>query len=136
MKSHLFDNITNELGDLKDDSKRRQKKSKKQNEKQLINEYYSEIEKEKSTSNHRKFYENMQYLSYNEKTNFENKFTKPKNESQEEYSRLLKNKNKKIVIATGPAGTGKTLFATEYGIKCFLLGTYEKLIFTRPFGVL
>jgi phosphate starvation-inducible PhoH-like protein len=134
MKSHHIDNMSNELGDLKDDSKKRQKKPKKQNEKQIINEYYNEIEREKdkSTLKQRKFYENMQYLSYNEKSNFENKFTKPKNESQEEYARLLKNKNKKIVIATGPAGTGKTLFATEYGIKCFLLGTYEKLIFTRP----
>ena len=134
MKTNQIDNISNELGDLKDDSKKRQKKPKKQNEKQILNEYYSEIEreKEKSTLKQRKFYENMQYLSYNEKSNFENKFTKPKNESQEEYTRLLKNKNKKIVIATGPAGTGKTLFATEYGIKCFLLGTYEKLIFTRP----
>jgi len=134
MKSHHVDNMSTEIGDLKDDCKKRQKKPKKQNEKQIINEYYSEIEreKEKSTLKQRKFYENMQYLSYNEKSNFENKFTKPKNESQEEYTRLLKNKNKKIVIATGPAGTGKTLFATEYGIKCFLLGTYEKLIFTRP----
>jgi phosphate starvation-inducible protein PhoH len=134
MKTHHIDNMSNEIGDLKDDSKKRQKKPKKQNEKQIINEYYSEIEREKdkSTLKQRKFYENMQYLSYNEKSNFENKFTKPKNESQEEYARLLKNKNKKIVIATGPAGTGKTLFATEYGIKCFLLGTYEKLIFTRP----
>ena len=72
MKSHYFDNNTNEIGDLKDDCKKRQKKPKKQNEKQLINEYYSEIEreKEKSTFNHRKFYENMQYLSHNEKTNF------------------------------------------------------------------
>lgn len=72
------------------------------------------------------------YLSPNEKIQFENKFTKPKNESQEEYAKLLKNKNKKIVIATGPAGTGKTLFATECGIKYFLLGIYDKLIFTRP----
>jgi phosphate starvation-inducible PhoH-like protein len=134
MKSHYFDNNSTDLGDLKDDCKKRQKKPKKQNEKQLLNEYHSEIEreKEKSSFNQRKFYENMQYLSYNEKNSFENKFTKPKNESQEEYSRLLKNKNKKIVIATGPAGTGKTLFATEYGIKCFLLGIYDKLIFTRP----
>jgi len=134
MKTHHIDNMSSEIGDLKDDSKKRQKKPKKQNEKQIINEYYNEIEREKdkSTLKQRKFYENMQYLSYNEKSNFENKFTKPKNESQEEYARLLKNKNKKIVMATGPAGTGKTLFATEYGIKCFLLGTYEKLIFTRP----
>ena len=36
------------------------------------------------------------------------------------------------MVATGPAGTGKTLFATEYGVKMFLTGQYEKLIFTRP----
>jgi phosphate starvation-inducible PhoH-like protein len=44
----------------------------------------------------------------------------------------LKAKSKKIVVATGPAGTGKTLFATEAGVRNFLNGTYEKLIFTRP----
>ena len=48
------------------------------------------------------------------------------------YCKLLKTKSKKIVIANGPAGTGKTLFATEYGVRYFLTDTYEKLIFTRP----
>ena len=74
----------------------------------------------------------MQYLSQTEKNNFENKFTKPKNERQEQYAHLLKAKSKKIVVAPGPAGTGKTLFATEAGVRNFLNGTYEKLIFTRP----
>lgn len=62
MKSQYFDNTnTDELGQLKDD-RRRQKKSKKQNEKQLLNEYYSEIEKEKEKflPKQRKLYENMQ----------------------------------------------------------------------------
>jgi phosphate starvation-inducible PhoH-like protein len=80
----------------------------------------------------RKLYENMQYLSEKEKKIFENKMTAPKNRSQEIYCNLLKQKSKKIVVATGPAGTGKTLFATEFGIRNFLLGTYDKLIFTRP----
>lgn len=35
-------------------------------------------------------------------------------------------------MATGPAGTGKTLFAVEQGILNLMNGTYEKLIFTRP----
>ena len=48
------------------------------------------------------------------------------------YCKLLKTKSKKIVIANGPAGTGKTLFATEFGVRYFLTNTYEKLIFTRP----
>jgi phosphate starvation-inducible PhoH-like protein len=74
----------------------------------------------------------MQHLSTKEKYQFENKFTKPKNDNQEHYVSILKNKTKKIVVATGPAGTGKTLFATEFAVKNYLTGNCEKLIFTRP----
>jgi len=77
-------------------------------------------------------YENFAYLSAKERAIFEKKFTVPKNPHQEMYCKLLKTKSKKIVIANGPAGTGKTLFATEYGVRYFLTDTYEKLIFTRP----
>ena len=41
-------------------------------------------------------------------------------------------KDYKIVIASGPAGTGKTLFGIEQGIENYMNETYEKLIFTRP----
>ena len=77
-------------------------------------------------------YENIMHMSGNERKHFEQKFHKPKNMSQEKYASILKNKHKKIVVANGPAGTGKTLFATEFGIKYFMTRTYEKLIFTRP----
>jgi len=77
-------------------------------------------------------YENFAYLSPKERAVFEKKFTIPKNIHQEMYCKLLKTKSKKIVIANGPAGTGKTLFATEFGVRYFLTDTYEKLIFTRP----
>jgi len=80
----------------------------------------------------KKLYENMQYLSDKEKQQFEKKMTYPKNISQERYCNLLRDKSKKVVVATGPAGTGKTLFATEFGIRNFMLGNYEKIIFTRP----
>jgi phosphate starvation-inducible PhoH-like protein len=111
--------------------KRRGRKSKKQTEKELLNEYMAEYEP-KSSGKQRKLYENMQYLSPNEKSTFESRFTQPKNRHQEQYFDTLKNKNRKIIVASGPAGTGKTLFATEFGVKYFLLGVYEKLIFTRP----
>lgn len=120
------------LGDSKKEDKRRSRKPKKVSEKELMNEYFAEIEREQLITNQRKIYENMQHLSKSEKNNFENKFTHPKNPHQEEYVAHLKNKTRKIIVATGPAGTGKTLFATEFGVKNFLLGTYEKLIFTRP----
>ena len=77
-------------------------------------------------------YKNYEFLSNKDKDDFESKFSKPKDGSQKDYFNLLKNKNKKIIIATGPAGTGKTLLATEQGVKNFLLNKYEKIIFTRP----
>ena len=47
-----------------------------------MNEYYSEIEKDKQYSNQKKIYENMNYMSKQEKTHFESKFTKPKNKQK------------------------------------------------------
>jgi len=127
--------LSDSIGEPKSEiKKQRTRKPRKQNQKEILNEYYTETEKERenSATKQRKIYENFQYLSPNEKSSFEQKFTIPKNFSQERYVGLLKQKSKKIVVATGPAGTGKTLFATEFGVKNFLLGTYEKLIFTRP----
>ena len=77
-------------------------------------------------------FENFQYLSPKEKAIINNKFSKPKNTSQWKYVRALEKQANKIIIATGPAGTGKTLFATERGLHDFLSGKYEKIIFTRP----
>jgi phosphate starvation-inducible PhoH-like protein len=135
MKTTDIDFSSDSIGEPKLDSKKqRARKPRKQNQKEIMNEYYTDVEKEReqSAAKQRKLYENMQYLSGQEKALFEQKFTAPKNFSQERYVGLLKQKSKKIVVATGPAGTGKTMFATEYGVRNFLLGTYEKLIFTRP----
>jgi len=134
MKSTDID-FSDSLGEPKQEAKKqRARKPRKQNQKEIMNEYYADVERERdqSAAKQRKFYENMQYLSNSEKFQFDQKFTSPKNFSQERYVGLLKQKSKKIVVATGPAGTGKTLFATEFGVRNFLLGTYEKLIFTRP----
>jgi len=132
MKKSSYIDSDDYLGEDKSDSKKRGRKSKKQNDKEILNEYKHDIEHETSVARQRSYYENMHHLSGNEKTKFESKFTTPKNQSQEYYYSQLKRKNKKIVVATGPAGTGKTLFATEWGVRNFLLGNYEKLIFTRP----
>jgi phosphate starvation-inducible PhoH-like protein len=77
-------------------------------------------------------FENFQYLSNKERNTIENKFSKPKNASQARYIHALNKPHNKIIIATGPAGTGKTLFGTEYGLRHFLMGKFEKIIFTRP----
>ena len=127
----------NALETIEKPKKQRKPRYKKQNEKEILNMYYSdkkyeEKEKEEKDYLSKQVTENMKYLSPYEKTKFETKFTKPKNKNQEHYVSMLRNRNKKIIVITGPAGTGKTMFATEYGISNFLTGTYEKLIFTRP----
>lgn len=109
--------------------KKKGRKHRRQNEKELLYEHHDEI---LSVKIQKTIYENMQYLSTNERDEFEAKFCQPKNRSQEIYSSMLRSRTKKIVIATGPAGTGKTLFATQCGIRQFLTGNCEKLIFTRP----
>ena len=123
-----MNSTNNHLGG--DGKKRGGKKNKRLGEKDILAEYYAEnppaFEEQRST------YENMQYLSQKEKDEFEQKFTRPKTKSQEIYASMLRSKSKKIVIATGPAGTGKTMFATEFAIRNFLLGKCERIVFTRP----
>jgi phosphate starvation-inducible PhoH-like protein len=119
------------LGIQPSDFKKKTRKSKKQVEKEVLSDYNNEkTQNDESLLN--KSYNMMQHLSTREKKSFDEKFTKPKNGIQRDYHNLLNQKSKKIVVATGPAGTGKTMFATETAIKYFLMGTYEKLIFTRP----
>lgn len=123
-------------------SSKRIRKQKKKNEKQILHlhnndnifdrEQYSRDTSNLVYENGTKLYENITYMSGHERKQFENKFHIPKNESQTKYTDLLHNKQKKIVVANGPAGTGKTLFATEYGIRYFSTNVYDKLIFTRP----
>jgi phosphate starvation-inducible PhoH-like protein len=113
--------------------KRGGRKAKKLNDKEIMKLYVDAIgEPLKTLEKQKNIYENIRYLSDKEVNEFNYKFTTPKNANQSEYVHILNNPSKKIVVVTGPAGTGKTLFATEYGIKNFLTGTYEKLIFTRP----
>jgi phosphate starvation-inducible PhoH-like protein len=123
--------------------KKKQRKPRKASQKELLNMYYEELgiekepkekePKEKEKTHIKKVVtENFQYISAKEKCIFENKFTVPKNRHQEQYVTMLKQKSKKIIVVSGPAGTGKTLFATEFGVRNFLLGNVERLVFTRP----
>tara|TARA_B110000879_G_C11182743_1_gene519382 strand:- start:1990 stop:2877 length:888 start_codon:yes stop_codon:yes gene_type:complete len=126
-------NSTNSNSNSVGEPKKKNKRYKKQNEKVLLNEYKYEYEdSETNLVNQKNIYENIQYLSTAEKQRLEGRFTHPKDGMQRDYHNLLSQRSKKIVVATGPAGTGKTLFATEFGVKNFLLGNIEKLIFTRP----
>ena len=52
--------------------------------------------------------------------------------NQEDYIDLLLNEDLKIVFATGPAGTGKTMLAMMAAIKAFKEGLVSKIVLTRP----
>jgi len=57
---------------------------------------------------------------------------KPKNENQEKYVKYLDDDIKKLIIAIGPAGTGKTIFACLKGINLLQSGAIDKIVITRP----
>lgn len=59
-------------------------------------------------------------------------FYSPKTTNQYTYVSALNDINNRMVIVTGPAGTGKTLFACKKGIEMMLTGELNKLVITRP----
>jgi phosphate starvation-inducible PhoH-like protein len=56
----------------------------------------------------------------------------PKSEHQVEYVNYLNKDDTKIIISTGPAGCGKTLFACQKAITLMKLDEINKIIITRP----
>ena len=56
----------------------------------------------------------------------------PRNRSQESYFLKLQDRTKTILFAVGPAGTGKTLLATQTAIKLLKEKEIEKIVVTRP----
>lgn len=56
----------------------------------------------------------------------------PKTLTQEKYLDLLDDEFAKIVFATGPAGTGKTMLAVISALKQFRKGDYKRIVITRP----
>jgi phosphate starvation-inducible PhoH-like protein len=56
----------------------------------------------------------------------------PKTKNQEVYVKYLNNYDNKIIITTGPAGTGKTLFACQKAITQMRMEEINKIIITRP----
>lgn len=56
---------------------------------------------------------------------------KPKSHNQKKYLQAINNENIKLVICAGPAGTGKTIFATQYAAD-LLINQKSKVVLTRP----
>ncbi len=56
----------------------------------------------------------------------------PRNLAQERYIDALYDETQIIVVAMGPAGTGKTMLATQYAIKGLREGQFNRIVITRP----
>ena len=56
----------------------------------------------------------------------------PKSPGQTKYLDLLKNPKKPIVVATGPAGSGKTLFACQEAVERLSQRMVDRVVLTRP----
>ena len=57
---------------------------------------------------------------------------KAKNTVQARYLDYLSDPKITILIATGPAGTGKTMLVSDAAIKAFLSGKIRRIVITRP----
>jgi len=67
-----------------------------------------------------------------EKTSNLNIMYKAKGENQKLYSKYLEDNNNNIIVAVGPAGTGKTMLACLKAIQLLKSGELNKIIITRP----
>jgi phosphate starvation-inducible PhoH-like protein len=56
----------------------------------------------------------------------------PRNIIQDAYINQINNDAISIVLATGPAGTGKSCIAVSAAIDLFNKGVYERIVITRP----
>lgn len=56
----------------------------------------------------------------------------PKNFRQQTYLSLLHKTKPYIVVASGPAGCGKTMLATHVGVQKLQDGVVDRLVITRP----
>ena len=55
-----------------------------------------------------------------------------RNANQKLYLTKLYEEATSIVLAIGPAGTGKTMLAVQFGVKLFQEGKVDKIVVTRP----
>ena len=90
----------------------------------------------KSTLLYKKNKDNYDDLFYdtihdNKPKTFKDKY-KPLTDTQKIYYENINNDKYKLIIANGPAGTGKTLFPTQKAAELLTLDPKSKVIITRP----
>ena len=76
--------------------------------------------------------ENVIEFDQNRKQNPRNIELRPKTRNQEQLVLNLLDPGQHIVMASGPAGTGKTYLAMLAAIKALRSGQCERIVLTRP----
>ena len=80
-----------------------------------------------------KFMKNKTILSFDDlRDEYSRNEVKPRSYNQHQYWQMLQDDAKSVVIAHGPAGSGKTLLATQNGIDLMKLQKIDKIVITRP----
>ena len=77
-------------------------------------------------------FKHMELNMKRSKINNFNIFEVPRGLNQQKYNELLDNDYNSIIVAYGPAGTGKTMFACLKAITSLKKGDFDKIIITRP----
>lgn len=80
---------------------------------------------------HRQHGEQEELRGFNRKASKQVVLT-PRGENQRAYVQNLEDLNVFITFGIGPAGTGKTLLATQVAAKLLIEGKIEKIVITRP----
>jgi len=122
------------------ETKKRGRKARKQNEKEIMKELAKDLNQTYSRSRSNSLVSHQMetaakvqgLLTDTALYQVKEGLARPRTALQGEYIEAMKNPAKKIVFATGPAGTGKTMLACQQGLFQFLSGQYDKLVFTRP----
>jgi len=74
----------------------------------------------------------LSILNFSKKIKTNNLFRYKLSPNQIEYKRFLEDQEVSVIVAVGPAGTGKTMFACEQAIQELNSNKINKIIVTRP----
>lgn len=92
------------------------------------------MSRQRANRKHSRFNDNNNIINFQEYIPEKKKQVRivPRNKSQENYLKKLQDSDKTMIFAIGPAGTGKTLLATQTAVKLLKEKQIEKIIVTRP----
>ncbi|MGC9070705.1 MAG: PhoH family protein [Elusimicrobiales bacterium] len=94
----------------------------------VLSRYY-ETKKEKDNTDNMQVFEEITHDDVIYRTEF-GEIIKPKTSNQKRYVKLMEEND--IVIAIGPAGTGKTFIATAVALRFLKEKLVRKIVVTRP----